>query len=316
MSSSQPTPILFCYDISIFSRKMDHYLGLRGIVYNQCIQPPNMPRPDLEALGINYRKIPILAIGKDIYIDTHLIIPKLESLYPDNVLGSSKPFEQGLEKIFESWVTDAGPFWKTAGCMPLSSPALNDEVWMKDRAELVGPQFTLENLRAGRSDCLAHWVFDTEKPTLGDLHLGFCFDWALHIQMGDGTETVDNNVLNEHKYPKVFAWVERFREAYSESIKMMGSPQIVSSEVAIRNILTAEFTEAEGAFLADDPLHLEKDQIVEVGPAAFGGGRVDRGRLISLSVHGVVIEKAAPTGELLRLHFPRAGYQITMVEGA
>jgi len=45
---------------------MDYYLGLRGLKYLQCIQPPQMPRPDLQALGINYRKIPILAIGRDI----------------------------------------------------------------------------------------------------------------------------------------------------------------------------------------------------------------------------------------------------------
>lgn len=68
--------------------------------------PTTKPRPDLQALGINYRKISILAIGTDaigtdaietdIYIDTSFVIPKLESLYPENLLGSKKPFEQGL----------------------------------------------------------------------------------------------------------------------------------------------------------------------------------------------------------------------------
>jgi hypothetical protein len=78
MAANHPTPILFCYDISIYSRKADYYLGLRGLKYFQCIQPPQMPRPDLQALGINYRKIPILAIGRDIYLDTRIIIETLE----------------------------------------------------------------------------------------------------------------------------------------------------------------------------------------------------------------------------------------------
>ena len=33
-----------------------------------------LPRPDLEALGITYRRIPILAVGKDVYCDSALII--------------------------------------------------------------------------------------------------------------------------------------------------------------------------------------------------------------------------------------------------
>lgn len=41
-----------------------------------------MPRPDLTALGVGYRRIPVVAIGRDIYHDTRLVLRKLEVLFP------------------------------------------------------------------------------------------------------------------------------------------------------------------------------------------------------------------------------------------
>jgi glutathione S-transferase len=332
MAANHPTPILFCYDISIYSRKMDYYLGLRGLKYLQCIQPPHVPRPDLQALGINYRKIPILAIGRDIYLDTRIIIETLEKLHPKGALGSKKPFEQGLEHIFEAWVAQAGPFWKTAGCIPLSSPILQDAIWVADRAELTGGKFTKEALVKNRAECLAHlsiyfnmaehnlladgrnFIFGTEKPTLGDLHLVFSFDWAVHMQMHAEEENVDVKTINEKKFPRVCAWVERFRKAYKEVAKANGSPGVISSESAIRTILDSRLPEFEDEVIEPDPLCLKKGQIVELGPADFGDSHRDRGTLVALGIREIVIEKAAPTGETLRLHYPRSGFTISTID--
>ena len=42
-----------------------------------------MPRPDLaERLGVTYRRIPVLAIGKDVYCDSSLIAAALERRFP------------------------------------------------------------------------------------------------------------------------------------------------------------------------------------------------------------------------------------------
>ena len=42
-----------------------------------------MPRPDLaERLGVTYRRIPVLAIGKDVYCDSSLIASVLERRFP------------------------------------------------------------------------------------------------------------------------------------------------------------------------------------------------------------------------------------------
>lgn len=61
-----------------------------------------MPRPILkDRLGINHRRIPILALGRDVYIDTRLMLRKLEALYPDGKLGATNAFDQGFEEILE-----------------------------------------------------------------------------------------------------------------------------------------------------------------------------------------------------------------------
>ena len=64
-----------------------------------------MPRTVLGQLGVKYRRIPIMAIGKDIYCDSRLMIEKLEELYPEGRLGSKEPFEQGVEYLVENWVS-------------------------------------------------------------------------------------------------------------------------------------------------------------------------------------------------------------------
>jgi len=41
------------------------------------------PRPQLiDLLGLHYRRIPVLAIGRDVYCDTFLMAAKLEEKYP------------------------------------------------------------------------------------------------------------------------------------------------------------------------------------------------------------------------------------------
>ena len=41
--------------------------------FERVDEPPALPRKNLEELGITYRRIPILAVGKDVYCDSSLI---------------------------------------------------------------------------------------------------------------------------------------------------------------------------------------------------------------------------------------------------
>lgn len=77
--------------------------------------PPNTPRPLLQGkLGINYRRIPILAIGRNIYIDTHIMSRKLETGLLEGRLRAQGSFGAALEDTLEEYIIDGGPFWRTS----------------------------------------------------------------------------------------------------------------------------------------------------------------------------------------------------------
>ncbi len=86
----------------MYGRKVEWYHILRHLPYSKCAVRNRLPREQLEALGIKYRRIPLLAIGRDVYCDTRLIIDKLEQLFPESKLGSGQPFEQAIEYLIEN----------------------------------------------------------------------------------------------------------------------------------------------------------------------------------------------------------------------
>jgi glutathione S-transferase len=149
-----------------------------------------LPRPDLEALNVNYRRIPILTLGRDVYLDTRLIIRKLESRFPSGALGAgetSEPELQALQHLFTRWTSDAGIFNRAVQLIPTNLPNMQNPQFRKDREDFSGRPFDLEALKRARPEALAHirdafellestlladgrkWVFKTEKPSLGDI---------------------------------------------------------------------------------------------------------------------------------------------------
>ncbi|KAG5646610.1 hypothetical protein DXG03_002914 [Asterophora parasitica] len=80
--SSSPV-IIYRYDASPYSVKVDNILVLKNIPHQKVNVLPVLPRPEItDLLGITYRRIPILAIGNDVYCDTSLIASALERRFP------------------------------------------------------------------------------------------------------------------------------------------------------------------------------------------------------------------------------------------
>lgn len=150
-----------------------------------------MPRPDLAALGVNYRRIPLLSVGRDIYCDTLIILEKLEKMYPESsgyrMISGRNPTERAMEKLFEKW-TDAVVFKAAAAVIPSSLDLMKDPKFQKDREELWGRGWSPEVQDALRPDGLADmkaffefledlladgrdWVLGgTDGPTMSDIH--------------------------------------------------------------------------------------------------------------------------------------------------
>lgn len=101
-----------------------------------------LPRPELsETMGITYRRIPILAIGKDVYADTGLIASTLERRYPASA-GYGTLFPQrkggrssdtGLAKTLVMYYFDRAIFPLAAFSLPFQK---FPEAFLKDRADV------------------------------------------------------------------------------------------------------------------------------------------------------------------------------------
>jgi glutathione S-transferase len=310
-----------------------------------------MPRPLLlETLGVSYRKIPILTIGREVYCDTSLIIEALEYYFPSPAYGTvypqSSPWDyRPLARGFASFWTDKPLFRTTTGLIPHT-------VWESqfgaDRAQLIGHKLNAEKLKAkvpqnlaaldlhlsmlepGFSNKFAKWMFPTEIPSLADVSLYYQIRWGVDIASGKGiynltgggTSNTDTNVTvivwNERRYPGLWRWLSRF-EAYVASL-----PDL---EVVVPKDDTTWKKELSEASLWDDDrmlvptmtdIHGITDRQRGVVPGAMasvtpddtGRGDPTVGILVKIGVEEVVI-KPVTKGEIdVRVHFPRLGFVV------
>jgi glutathione S-transferase len=150
-----------------------------------------MPRPDLKALGVEYRRIPVLAIGRDVYTDTRLILSKLEALYPASDAHpsiSASTFEnKAMEKFLEYWMVDGGIFTRAAQLIPTNMPLFKDPKFTKDREQFGGRRWNKDEMEAMRPEALVEikgaimfleefmladgreWIMNTKTPSLADI---------------------------------------------------------------------------------------------------------------------------------------------------
>ena len=147
-----------------------------------------LPRPDLAALGVHYRKTPTMAIGRDFYVDSRMIIKRLEEHFPpsEEHPAFSTHETKGLEGLLQKFSVDIGLFGLAVSLMPLDLPVFKDQAFIKDRSEFAGRSFDPEQRASGRPQGLVHmrqcfdileallvdghqWIGGTEKPTLADL---------------------------------------------------------------------------------------------------------------------------------------------------
>jgi glutathione S-transferase len=102
-----------------------------------------LPRPDLsDLLGIAYRRIPVLAIGNDVYCDTSLIAAALERRFPPSPNGYGTLFplrkgggkaDTGMVKAFSQFYVDRMLFLLAAGTLDMGG---TPEAFRKDRKDV------------------------------------------------------------------------------------------------------------------------------------------------------------------------------------
>jgi len=316
--------VLFHYPFSPYARRIVWYLALRGIDYAQCLQPPTLPREDLSALGVAYRRIPVLSIGRDIYCDTRLILQKLEERFPEGALGAQQPDQKGVEKLLEKWNIEGGIFQRAAQLIPADMPIMNDKKFTKDREGFSGRSWNKEEVVKAQPEALAHirsafellettlladgrdWILKTDNPSLADIEAVWPYDWLKGMK-----KAFPPNLISETQYPKVFAWIDRFNKAVATAKSSVPKPATLKGPDMIERVTASSFAEPDGSVDANDPLGLKSGQDVEVWPTDSGFSHHDQGKLLSLTSAEVVIAAQTKTGgKEVRIHTPRTNFRI------
>jgi glutathione S-transferase len=185
--SSQPPLVLFSYPTSPYGQKIHLLLAAAGIPYSELEQPAVLPRPDLEALDITYRRIPVLAVGRDVYADSSAII----DVILNQLGGKDKIATSKADKAFEVWGNDT-----FQAVLPLLPPqALDDKTFVEDRASifpLIAKPELIKSLEptalSGLKSRLAtvEDVFLADGPYIGgdkisvaDVHVIWVIRWVL-----------------------------------------------------------------------------------------------------------------------------------------
>ncbi len=143
-----------------------------------------LPRPILQGLDITYRRIPVLAVGSDVYCDTAKIIEILQEHHGGlKTSPADHAYEAFADRVFDSGLA----------CI---SPDFLSEDFVKDRAPIfpicarkdfksIGPSGQAEfqaNLDIIEQDFLADAspFIGGSKPALADIHLAWVARWILN----------------------------------------------------------------------------------------------------------------------------------------
>lgn len=324
--SQQQTIVLYRYDTSPFSVKIDNALLLKQIPHVQVHVAPMLPRPEInKGLGLTYRRIPVLAVGNDVYIDTSLIVSALErrfpvasgypSLFPPKKHGGCP--DKGLLKALSRHYVDNLLF-------PLATTFIAwhrlPEDFRKDREALRGAPINVEVIVASRSRVLStlsshlalveeqlndnrEWLFDTELPSLLDLSASSVFQWTKSMR---GTDSL----FDAQKFPHTLQWLTRFNKYLDNLKEQTARPQKITGEEAAKLIGAAPFEPySVVGFDTTEASHLgfKFGDLVSVAPDDTGKNYPTIGKVVAINMEEITVETKGQYG-VIRCHFPRIGY--------
>ncbi len=296
--------ILHHYPQSHFAEKIKRLLAFKALPYRAVEQPLMMPKPDLVPLTGGFRRIPVLQIGADVYIDTVLIARVLEALHPTPVCIPAA--QAGLIGVIEAWAGRQFMFQVLLPTFYALMPHLPPE-FLLDRAAM-SPSLSREAVIEGAEHALAQTDLVLDQL---DLQLR-----AQAFLLGRDFTLADASVffplwlfknspdLFEHIAARtaVAAWFARIESFGSGAANPMPTSEALAIARAARPAPAAAGLQRLG----------DLELGVEVAVVADDYGvETCRGNLTYLSAERVSVLRRDPDLGEIAVHFPRAGYRIT-----
>ncbi|KAH9852892.1 hypothetical protein C2E23DRAFT_824073 [Lenzites betulinus] len=332
-----PTPklpvVLYHYDASPFATKVKNLLTIKQIHHSRVEVSNMLPRPDLsDRLGVTYRRIPVLAIGRDVYCDTTIIAAVLERRFPPSEgYPTLFPARKGGGKADTGMVKALSMSYADRAIFPLAAENLPyakfTPEFVNDRSSWLGkkidPAAMTANQPVVKSWIISHlalieqqltdgreWLLDTETPSLADISVQFPWAWIQQFRSL-------RDLFDRAKFPATIAWIGRT----AEYIAKAGPQKFVVGNISgadAANIITGStledpkiigFDETEAARLG-----LKQGEYVSVTPS--DNGKVPTvGKLVSFNYEEVSVETQGSAGKPVHCHFPRLHFVVKPESG-
>ncbi|KAI0677054.1 hypothetical protein C8Q78DRAFT_63602 [Trametes maxima] len=335
MVAPQKLPvILYHYDASPFATKAKNLLALKKVPHFRVEVSTILPRPDLaDRLGVTYRRIPILAIGRDIYCDSSLIASALERRFPPSEgyptlfparKGGGKA-DTGMVKALSMTYADRAVFPLAAENLPYKKFAPE---FVKDRSSWLGktidPDAMAANQPVVKSWLVSHlslleeqladgreWLLDTETPSLADISVHFSWEWMQQFRSL-------RDIFDRARFPASIAWISRTSEYIANiSAQQKGVLDNISGAQAAEIIFSSAPEDPRiVGFDAVEASRLGVKQYDAVSVTPSDNGKVPTvGKLVALSLDEVAVETQGNSGTPVYCHFPRLNFVIKPAAG-
>jgi glutathione S-transferase len=292
------------YEMSPFSEKVRVLLGMKGASWQSVIQPVIMPKPDLTPLTGGYRRIPVLQIGADIYLDTPLIMATIDARIQE------PPTAGPLDPVVNAW-TDRMFFQLTVVLVFANLGASTPRAFIEDREKLSGRAFDVAAMAAGAPFARVQWRVQaawieealTRGPFLAGAAPGLS-DAAAYMNVWwlSAAAPAEAEALLQG-FDRVINWRRRMR-AIGHGQRREASP---AEALAAARDGAPDDAPPHDPF---DPAGLAPGDRVLLSADDYGRDEI-LGRLVSASASQIVIAREDPSLGILHVHAPRSGYVLS-----
>ena len=301
------------YPQSPVAEKVRVAFGIKNLSWRDVEIPRLPPKPMLTALTGGYRRTPVMQIGADIYCDSQCILRELDQRHPEPSFMPTP--EAGLMWCLSRY-TD-GDLFTLAVKIVLGSAG--DDLpgdFAQDRGRLYLGEDWAEGLKRANAQ-LPHLVAQMRAP----------LSW-MNAQLSDGRAFLlgsDPAAIDAQMYHNV--WFVRGRWSggpsmlsefpdlvrWEDNVRALGhgASTAMSAEEAISRAKGVEPASKSG-IAPNDPQGLDVGVSVTVSPDLDGGEQPVDGNVRYADADTIAIERTAEDVGTVCVHFPRAGYRVTL----
>ena len=314
MSTDANEIILHNYPQSPVAEKVRAVLGFKELAWRDVEIPRLPPKPMLTALTGGYRRTPVMQIGADIYCDSQCIIRELERRHPSPACLPAA--DAGLMWCLSRWTDGALFDLGVKVVLGAAGDALPKD-FAEDRGRLyLGEQWS-EKLKLANAQ-LPHLVAQLRAP----------FSW-LNSQLSDGRPFLfgaapaaidaqiycvvwflrgrwDGGPTMLSEFPELVRWEDNVRA------RGHGSSSAMSPQACIERANACDPVSPTGV-AKNDPQGLAVGDSVSVSPDVDGGEQPVDGKVRFADTETIIVERSTEQVGTVCVHFPRSGYQVTVV---